>query len=244
MTIPNTLAARSQILGRLRGVPTTALPAPSLDAYLRGPFGRGSLGERIDPATLVVSFEAAARGWRADVLHARPDDWPMAVRAALDARQVQRLALGRATARWPELTAALQGLELTGFDRPIEQWKGELFDRIDAGFTFTEAGIADTGTLVLRPGAGEPRTLSLVPPLHVALLRASTLYAGLPAALRTLAPEADMPTNLLLVTGPSKTADIQQVLAFGAHGPKALVIVLVDDLAAPMTLAAAPGAAA
>lgn len=244
MTIPNTLAARSRILGRLRGVPTTALPAPSLDAYLQGPFGRGSLGERIDPATLVAPFEAAARGWRADVLHARPADWPQAVRAALEARGVRRLALGRAAAARPDLAAALQGLQMTVFDRPIEQWKGELFDRIDAGFTFTEAGIADTGTLVLRPGADEPRTLSLVPPLHVALLRASTLYAGLPAALRALAPEAAMPTNLLLVTGPSKTADIQQVLAFGAHGPKALVIVLVDDLTAPMTWAAAPGAAA
>lgn len=243
MTIPNTTAARSRILGRLRGVATPALPAPPLDAYLQGPFGRGSLGERIDPATLVAPFEAAARGWRADVLHARPDDWPQAVRAVLDARGLRRLALGRAAAARPELTSALQGLEPTVFDRPIEAWKGELFDRIDAGFTFTEAGIADTGTLVLRPGPQEPRTLSLVPPLHVALLRASTLYAGLPAALRTLAPEADMPTNLLLVTGPSKTADIQQVLAFGAHGPKELVIVLVDDLAAPLNLVA-QGAAA
>ena len=85
---------------------------------------------------------------------------------------------------------------------------------------------------VLRPGPDEPRTLSLVPPVHVAVLRASTLYAGLPAAMRALSPQADMPTNLLLITGPSKTADIQQTLAYGAHGPKALVIVLVHDLPA------------
>jgi L-lactate dehydrogenase complex protein LldG len=42
-----------------------------------------------------------------------------------------------------------------------------------------------------------------------------------------------MPTNLLLVSGPSKTADIQQTLAYGAHGPKELVVVLVDDLPGP-----------
>jgi L-lactate dehydrogenase complex protein LldG len=92
--------------------------------------------------------------------------------------------------------------------------------------------VADTGTLVLWPDADEPRTLSLVPPVHIAVLRASRLYASLPAAmaalLRTGGP--GLPSNLLLVSGPSKTADIQQVLAYGAHGPKELVIVLVDDL--------------
>ena len=109
-------------------------------------------------------------------------------------------------------------------------WKHALFGQIQAGVTSTVAGIADTGTLVLRPGAREPRTLSLVPAVHVAVLRVDTLYASLPVALRALAPPGDMPSNLLLISGPSKTADIQQVLAYGAHGPKELVIVLVHDV--------------
>ena len=50
--------------------------------------------------------------------------------------------------------------------------------------------------------------------------------------MAALEPQANMPTNLLLVTGPSKTADIQQTLAYGAHGPKELVIVLINDLVA------------
>ncbi|HET8748859.1 MAG TPA: LUD domain-containing protein, partial [Ramlibacter sp.] len=126
------------------------------------------------------------------------------------------------------------GLAVRRFERPLETWKGELFDAIDAGVTGAVAGIADTGTLVLCPGRHEPRTLSLVPPVHVAVLMASRLHASLPAAMHALFPgdQAPMlPTNLLLVTGPSKTADIQQVLAYGAHGPKELVIVLVDDRA-------------
>jgi L-lactate dehydrogenase complex protein LldG len=68
----------------------------------------------------------------------------------------------------------------------------------------------------------------------VAVLFASRLHPSLPAAMRALFPGDGppvLPTNLLLVTGPSKTADIQQVLAYGAHGPKELVIVLVNDLA-------------
>lgn len=234
MKMPDTRGARAAILGALRtAAPSAPLPTPDLSAYLDGPFGRGSRGPRVDPATLVAPFETAARGWRAEVLHASEDDWPQAVRQALAQRGCKRVAIGAASALQPGLDAALQGLQARRFDAPLAQWKGELFDAIDAGVTGAEAGIADTGTLVLRPGAHEPRTLSLVPPLHVAVLRASRLYAGLPAAMSAVAAaQDDMPTNLLLVTGPSKTADIQQVLAFGAHGPRELVIVLVNDLQA------------
>jgi L-lactate dehydrogenase complex protein LldG len=230
MNLPDTRGARASILGALRtAAPAAPLPLPDLDPYLAGPYGVGSRGARVDPASLVDRFEAAARGWRADVLRAGVHDWPDALRAALHQRGCKRVAIGAASPLQPGLDAALQGMQVRRFEQPLEQWKGELFDAIDAGVTGAEAGIADTGTLVLRPGPNEPRTLSLVPSVHVAVLKVSTLYAGLPAALRALAPERDMPTNLLLVTGPSKTADIQQTLAFGAHGPKELVIVLVQD---------------
>jgi L-lactate dehydrogenase complex protein LldG len=143
----------------------------------------------------------------------------------------QTVAIGAASPLQPGLGAALQGLKVRPFNQPLEAWKAELFDNVHASVTSARAGIADTGTLVLVPGPNEPRTLSLVPPVHVAVLMASRLYASLPAAMQALQPERDMPTNLVLVTGPSKTSDIQQTLAFGAHGPKELVIVLVDDLA-------------
>ena len=233
MTSPSlidTRNARTTILAALRkNAPATSLPLPSLAPYLAGPFGTGCNGARPEPASLIDTFEAAARGWRAEVLRAKLDNWPDALRQALDQRGCQHVAIGAQSPLQPALDGALRGLRTRRFDAPIEQWKVDLFDAVDAGVTSTLAGIADTGTLVLRPGPHEPRSLSLVPPVHIAVLMASQLYAGLPAALRALAPETDMPTNLLLVTGPSKTADIQQVLAYGAHGPQALVIVLVDD---------------
>lgn len=229
--LPDSRPARSAILATLRrAAPAEALPVPSLAPYLAGPYGRGTQGTAIDPAALIAPFEAAARGWRAAVQHARPDNWPEAVRMALQQRGCRRIAIGAASELQPELDAALSGLDAHRYTEALEHWKTELFDSIDAGITSTLAGIADTGTLVLRPGPGEPRTLSLVPPVHIAVLRASRLFASLPAAMRALQPQADMPTNLLLISGPSKTADIQQVLAFGAHGPKELVIVLVNDL--------------
>jgi L-lactate dehydrogenase complex protein LldG len=197
----------------------------------------------LDPATLVQGFEATARGWRADVMHAAQGDWPRAVRAALDARGCTRVAVGAASPLPPGLGAALAGLDIRPFDRPLEAWKAEFFDEVDAGVTAAAAGVADTGTLVLWPGPGEPRTLSLVPPVHVAVLFASRLYASLPAAMSALLGDAQLPTNLVLVSGPSKTADIQQTLAYGAHGPKELVIVLVDDLRAAATAPAASAGA-
>ncbi|HRD98893.1 MAG TPA: lactate utilization protein, partial [Rubrivivax sp.] len=128
-----------------------------------------------------------------------------------------------------DLDAALQGIAVRRFEAPLQSWKHALFAEMPAAVTSSVAGVADTGTLVLWPGPDEPRTLSLIPPLHIAVLRASRLYASLPAAVAALQPQARMPSNLLLVSGPSKTADIQQVLAYGAHGPKELVIVLVND---------------
>lgn len=229
---PDSRAARSAILQALgRGASAGAPPLPDLTPFFGGPFGRGCVGARIDPSALIAPFEAAARSWRADVLRAQRDNWPQAVRAALDARRCSRLALGTRGALQPALMAALHGLQVCRFERPLSLWKAELFDAVDAGVTGALAGIADTGTLLLQPDAHEPRTLSLVPPVHVAVLMASMLHASLAAALDALRMAADMPTNLLLVSGPSKTADIQQTLAYGAHGPKELVIVLVDDVA-------------
>jgi L-lactate dehydrogenase complex protein LldG len=231
MTAPDTRNARVAILGALRtSAPARPLPTPDLQPYLDGPHGRGSRGPRVDPATLMVPFETAARSWRADVLQTSLARWPQAVRQALDQRGCMRVTIGAASPLQPALDAALAGLQVRRFDQPLEQWKGELFDAIDAGVTGADAGIADTGSLVLRPGAHEPRTLSLVPAVHVAVLMASRLYASLPVALRALSLQDDMPSNLVLISGPSKTADIQQTLAYGAHGPKELVIVLVNDL--------------
>jgi L-lactate dehydrogenase complex protein LldG len=73
----------------------------------------------------------------------------------------------------------------------------------------------------------EPRTLSLVPPIHFALLDAATIHPTFDA-LVSENWAAGLPTNALLISGPSKTADIQQTLAYGAHGPKELVVLVIN----------------
>ena len=104
-----------------------------------------------------------------------------------------------------------------------------LFNQADAGLTLSYAAIAETGTIVLWSGAASPRLLSLVPPIHIVVVDARRTYDTLFDLLEREVAGQTLPTNVVLVSSPSKTADIQQTLAYGAHGPKQLVVMLVEE---------------
>ncbi|OGO38121.1 MAG: hypothetical protein A2W35_01660 [Chloroflexi bacterium RBG_16_57_11] len=94
-----------------------------------------------------------------------------------------------------------------------------------AGLTGALAGIAETGTLVLPGGGGRPQTASLLPEIHFAVLRQTDLVQTLVEALR-LPGLRDFPT-IVLVSGPSRTADIEMTLTIGVHGPRELRVFIV-----------------
>ncbi|WP_038860682.1 LutC/YkgG family protein, partial [Pseudomonas sp. R62] len=119
--------------------------------------------------------------------------------------------------------------ELKSYDRPMEEWKAELFNDTPASLTGTLGAIAATGSLIIWPTREEPRLMSLVPPVHFALLKASEIRDNFYQVQEEFEWAQGMPTNALLVSGPSKTADIEQVLAYGAHGPKDLVVLILED---------------
>jgi len=145
-------------------------------------------------------------------------------------KQLKQIALGTDGEFHQHIVQATRSLKTDLFDSDIKDWKSALFNDIDAGITHCRAGIADTGTLVLWPDVSEPRTLSLVPPCHIALIKRSTIVSNFAELMVTQAWQNKMPTNIVLVSGPSKTADIQQTLAYGAHGPSQLVVILIEDL--------------
>jgi L-lactate dehydrogenase complex protein LldF len=99
---------------------------------------------------------------------------------------------------------------------------------IRAGVTGALCGIAESGSLVLTGNPESPLTASLVPEMHVALLPGSALVATLEQALRR--PEVRQASAAAIVTGPSRTADIEMTLTIGVHGPGELHIFLIDDL--------------
>jgi L-lactate dehydrogenase complex protein LldG len=160
-------------------------------------------------------------------------DWPARVVEALAARGIDELLISPDTPYGQQFAGHVadqaKAIRLKAYDRPVEEWKDELFFNTPASLTGTLGGIAATGSLIMWPTPAEPRLMSLVPPLHIALLKASEVYDNLYTVLQAQSWAEGLPTNALLVSGPSKTADIQQTLAYGAHGPKELIVLILED---------------
>ncbi len=94
------------------------------------------------------------------------------------------------------------------------------------------AGIAETGTLMLPSSRERPVTLNLLVDTEIVVLRASAVVGAYEEAWDKLRAEiGGMPRNVMLITGPSRSADIEQTLELGAHGPRRLQVILVDDAA-------------
>ena len=96
------------------------------------------------------------------------------------------------------------------------------------GLTGADAALAQTGSLVLTSGPGRGRLASLLVPIHVALVRRSALMGSLPELIAARPDLVTRGANFVCITGPSRTADIEHVLARGVHGPKDIHAIFVD----------------
>jgi len=127
-----------------------------------------------------------------------------------------------------DLAEALRaaGLEPVAVDALPAGEERAAFFAADAGVSGVDFLIAETGSLALDDRPDQPRSLSLLPPLHVAVADRSQL---LPDLFDLFAGRRDMPSCLSLITGPSKTGDIELRLVTGVHGPGELHVVVVSD---------------
>lgn len=124
----------------------------------------------------------------------------------------------------PDLQPVVERLRAAGIEVLQPGAPLDAIAAADVGITAAEWGIAETATLVLSADPARPRLTSLLPPAHVAVLRADRILPDLPALFaRTTA----LPSALTLITGPSRSADIGFVPVLGAHGPMALAIFVV-----------------
>jgi L-lactate dehydrogenase complex protein LldG len=230
----STPSARERILGRLRSAaPATGAKTHDthdIDARIDAHYTQQRSGTGISTSQLVQSMRAALIASHAEVWCANAASWPALIAQRLAARGVRRVLIDDARPEGGALAHSLDPtIEAIPFAQPIEAWKAKLFDTVDAGFTVARSGIASTGTLILEPDAGTPRSVSLVPPLNIALVHAPTLHPDMHTAAKAERWCEGMPANLVLVSGPSKTSDIQQTLAYGAHGPRELWVVIVIE---------------
>jgi L-lactate dehydrogenase complex protein LldG len=113
------------------------------------------------------------------------------------------------------------------FDRELRRARLVEMASAQAGITGSVAGLAESGSLVLTHGPSRGRLASLLPPVHIAILRRSTIVASFGELLERQPSLPEVSSNLVLITGPSRTADIEMTLSRGVHGPKDVHIILV-----------------
>ena len=226
-------ATRDRVLANIRAArgrgPLDAAAARRLEDRLRQPRS-GIIPKRAagDAEARIGLFVDMAREASATVAEL-PDMAAVPAAIAEYLRQAQ-LAPRFAAAPDPILDAIPWGAAPA-----LEIRRGIARDTDVVGFTRAYAGIAETGTLVAASGAESPSTLHLLPETHIALVtrdRIVATYEDVWASLREAGSGhtgSDMPRTVCLITGPSRTGDIEQIIQMGAHGPRRLHILLVKD---------------
>jgi L-lactate dehydrogenase complex protein LldG len=121
------------------------------------------------------------------------------------------------------------GLELAGVEavRPEPpSWRQEA-ERAALGITSAELAVASTGSILVVPGPGHPRVASLLPAAHLAIVPVERLVAGFEDVIAALGDAASRSSGPVLITGPSRTSDIEMTMVFGVHGPKAVRVLVL-----------------
>lgn len=219
------MSARENILAKLKKAGSLPMEEPAVSDYYRE---TGVSWE--NDVERLKHWAATMHSVKTEIYWVTQETWPQIFRRVAQEKKLGNILLPLNTPHGQKAKQALAdtAIEPRGFDRAIDGWKDEFFKEIDAGFSGSQCGIARTGTLMLFSSPEEPRTLSLVPPVHFCLFDTTKMYNEFHnAAEGEKLVENGMPTNVFLISGPSKTADIQLTLAYGAHGPRDLVVLAV-----------------
>ncbi len=211
---------REAILARIGGVRSTARQSDDTNATMRlrerpvGPQPAGAGGARLQAFT--NRLEAAAATWT----HAADG------RAVVEAVAIY---LNEKGISGPPIAAdhpALQALPWPDAQRPlVETARGDT----PAALTLASLGIAETGSVVLCAGPQTPTRLNFLPDILICVLASGALVDHLEDAWAWLRARGPLPRAVNLVTGPSRTADVEQTIQLGAHGPRHLHVVLADS---------------
>jgi L-lactate dehydrogenase complex protein LldG len=206
--------AREEILSRIRSAPR--LPPEPVDRSYRRE-GRLSAGER------AALFHERVSDYRADVRRIDPGEVAAVVSSVCAERGARRLvAPGGVPHDWR--SAEIELVDDSGLD-------ASALDALDGALTGCTVAIAETGTIVLSAGPPEGRrALTLVPDLHICVVRESQIVELVPeavAVVRDLVAGERRP--ITFVSGPSATSDIELSRVEGVHGPRNLVVLIVKE---------------
>jgi L-lactate dehydrogenase complex protein LldG len=183
-----------------------------------------------DRTEKIERLKGLLENMHAQVYVANHAEWVHRLKEVLKPRSFQNLLYAPDTPLGETLASAWEDdlPQLIPYTQAVEDCKEQLFT-LDVGITSTRGAIAETGALILWPSIQEPRLMSLVPAVHVAVLEADNIHNTFSEAMAVGQWQDHMPTNALLISGPSKTADIELILTFGVHGPKELIVFILDQ---------------
>ncbi|MCV0395324.1 MAG: lactate utilization protein [Rhizobiaceae bacterium] len=222
------MSAREAILSRIR----QSLDATGDDGARRAAVGRrlseaprGVIPARgqLDAKARTALFCEQAEKIQATVQRVKsPDAVPKAVAGYLRSKNLPATIRMGADERLASMPwSALKSLEVRS---------GPSDGDDEAGLSHATAGVAETGTLVLTSGTANPTTINFLPEHHIVVIDAADIAGDLESALAAVRVDrngATMPRTVNLISGPSRSGDIEQKLLLGAHGPRALHIIVV-----------------
>ena len=217
------MSAREAILSRIRKASgrSGAEPAAEELARVRDHIAQCSAGPQPSIARQADAVEHFRRECdRVGTTHTHAQSFSDVAREV--ARYLEANALPRRVAGWHELAALdWAGAGVAFDDRPAE-------DADVTGLTGAFCAIAETGTLLLLSSPEHPKKTALLPENHIAVVSASRMVATIEAAFALLRAErGELPRATWFVSGASRTADIEQTLVIGAHGPYRAHVILV-----------------
>ena len=220
----NSTSSRHKILSNLRDSPVSSEKYPQNVTVMKR--------KCWTDVEKVLQLKSMMEEVHTEVRLCTESDWKSTLSTVVKEKEIGQLLYGRKTVLAEQLQNMRQQTpdtmpELVEYEQPIEESKDLLFG-IDAAITTTRGGIAETGSLILWTTPDEPRLMSLIPPIHIAVLHTDTIYNTFWEVVNTEQWNSGMPTNALLISGPSKTADIEQTLVYGVHGCKELVVLLIQ----------------
>lgn len=207
------VSARDSILGRLRMSGATAR-LPHSDPLALQPLPRRSINDCVRR----FRQEAELLGVECFV-----EDSAEYVRARLESIIAGRRLLSWDPEQLPHGAGALVGSATLGRAARADQADAEV------GVTGCDAAIAETASLVMLSGPGRSRTASLLPPVHVALVQRDQFCFSLGEFFATSRARLRQSPSCTLITGPSRTADIELTLTLGIHGPGRVLVIVGPD---------------
>ena len=210
-------AAREAILGSIRSHLAASVPYDKQEVpHHENPVNPVKLSSDIKPVELFRQSLEAVDGHC--VIVQGDNEIAQALTGIIRA---QRIAISDN----PEVERLLQLTDLEIEELGIVPNAHDIF-RFDVGISTVQAAIAETGTLVLDSTLERHRLVSLVPPVHIAIVRASQIYRTLSEVLSLIRKDKEISPAVTFITGPSRTADIELTLAIGVHGPQELYVII------------------